>query len=398
MKRFRLYRQLCSALPLALTLMAPGHTFAEDVPYLRNGRAGFVVSDFTYAFAKDAAVTGACPAGMSKNIVEIYARTAAGRQHKGESKADYGARLQREAWALGTSADGRNFCMHPEAAAPDPYYQTVKGNGLEALGIDLDGTVSSNDFSNGRGDGGIDNQFYRVVGCNRSYQSSGLSNGFAIEMLSGSWGILISLDHVDDLQNDDDVDVGLYANADPIDVDANRKPLAYATYAMDRDPRFRATTKGKIRNGVLTTEPVDVRFHNIVNSLRLERPLQDARIQATLSADGTISGYLAGYTPVEAMYDLQFGFRNGKDGSGKPALQLASKSANGAAFVLGYTCQGAYQALLRYADGHPDPESGRYTSISTQYHFKAIPAFVVDVETHSRNADLAAGRAPEHGN
>jgi hypothetical protein len=58
--------------------------------------------------------------------------------------------------------------------------------------------------------------------------------------------------------------------------------------------------------------------------------------------------------------------------------RLRSGSANGAAFVLGHTCHGAYQALLANADGHLDPETGANTSISTQYHIKAVPAFVVD--------------------
>lgn len=95
-----------------------------------------------------------------------------------------------------------------------------------------------------------------------------------------------------------------------------------------------------------------------------------------------MEGYLAGYTPVEEMYDFQSGFRNGKDGKGELAsLRLRVGSANGAARVLGYTCPGVYHSLHKYADGHPDPQTGRCTSISTQYRIKAIPAFVVDVAT-----------------
>ena len=40
------------------------------------------------------------------------------------------------------------------------------------------------------GERGIDNQFFRVVGCSNSYQSTGQSNGYVIEMYTGSWGIL----------------------------------------------------------------------------------------------------------------------------------------------------------------------------------------------------------------
>jgi hypothetical protein len=132
-----------------------------------------------------------------------------------------------------------------------------------------------------------------------------------------------------------------------------------------------------------------VRFHWIVNSLRMERPLRHARLRVTLSEEGVLNGFLAGYTPVEAMYDIQYGYRSGKNGAGQLApLPLRLGTANGAARVLGHTCQGAYFALYQYADGDPDPQTGRSTSISTQYRITAIPAFVVDVATESANAKL----------
>jgi hypothetical protein len=245
------------------------------------------------------------------------------------------------------------------------------------------------DFIGMKGEHGIDNQFYRVVGCTHAYQSSGLSNSFATEMLTGSWGIVLTLSGVHDIHNADNVVVGFYANADPIQLSAARVPLPYATYAIDQDPRFRATVHGRIKDGVLTTDPVDVRFHNVVNGMHLERPLKHAVLQAALSEDGTLDGYLVGYTPVDEMYDLQFGFRNGKNGAGVLSpLPLRMLSANGAARVLGYTCQGAYYALHQNADGDPNPQTGMCTSISTQYRIKAIPAFVVDVPTHGANEAL----------
>lgn len=359
------------------------------VLFVRGHTAGFVVSDIKYALAPDAKETGACPLGMSRSPEEIYAMTPQGRRHKGESDKHYAARLREGAHAISTAPNGQNLCMHPEAGKPDPYFRTVRSSDIPVYGIDLDGKVSSGDFPGIDGQKGVDNQFYRVVGCTRSYQSSGQANGFAIEMLTGSWGILLTLSDVDDIHNDDYVKVGIYASADPIRLSPTRVPLSYATYAMDQDPRFRATTTGRIKDGVLTTKPVDVRFHYVLNSMRLDRVLKAARIRATLSKDGVLEGYLAGYTPVAAMYNLQYGFRNGRTGSGKLApLALRSGSANGAARVLEYTCNGAYYALRRYADGNPDPATGRYTSISTQYRFKAIPAFVVDVKTESVNAKL----------
>jgi hypothetical protein len=109
----------------------------------------------------------------------------------------------------------------------------------------------------------------------------------------------------------------------------------------------------------------------------------------TFTPDGGLEGILAGYTPTEEMYDLQYGFRNGQDAAGNPAnTRLISGSANGQARVLDHTCQGAYYAMKQLADGDRDPKTGQCTSISTQYRIKAIPAFVVDTATHSVNEVL----------
>jgi hypothetical protein len=131
--------------------------------------------------------------------------------------------------------------------------------------------------------------------------------------------------------------------------------------------------------------------------MHLERPLKHARLQVTVSSDGLLSGYLAGYAPIQAVYDMQYGYRTGKNGAGELSpLPLRLLTGNGAARVLGYTCQGAYYALQQYADGDLDPKTGRYTSISTQYRINAIPAFVVDVATQSANDKLEKAKSHAH--
>ena len=400
-------RWAAASLTLAALLAATPQAQAQ-APFVHKGEAGFVVADIRYALGDDAEKTGACPNGMSLDVEQIFAQSAQGKRRRGETDAAYAERLQTGAQAVSTAPSGENLCMSPQLAGPDPFFRTVSAPGIPADGIDLDGVDSRsgdapppgscphNDLPGLQGAHGVDNQFFRAVGCSRSFQSNGQSNGFAIEMLTGAWGILLRLSGVDDIRNDDDVEVGLYANADPIQLSPNRAPLEYATYAMDQDPRFRAKTHGRIKDGVLTTDPVDVRFRHVTNSLRLERVLRDARLQMTLSGDGVLEGYLAGYAPVEAMYDQQFGFRNGKDGAGKPGNpRLILGTANGAARVLGYSCPGIYHALQQYADGHRDPASGQCTSISTQYRLKAIPAFVVDVATQSVNSKLKEKANPD---
>ena len=395
-----------------LAVMAGGVPVAAgaEASFVHNREAGFVVAYIEYGLSKAAKETGACPNGMTQGSEVLHNMFSGVAGQNQNSAAGSGAAPQRPP---ATEAEFRQTfqrvmegpigqaCSNPAAAGPDPNFRTVTGKNVPVEGIDLDGQVSHangkpapntcahDDFDGFHGEHGIDNQLFRAVGCSNSFQPGASSRGWYVEMLTGAWGILITLKGVDDIRNDPDVEVGFYANADPIQLSPSREPLWNATYAMTQDPRFRAVTHGRIVDGVLTTDPVDLRWWKITNSIWLERPLQDARMRLTLSPEGMLEGNLAGYTPVEALYDFQYGYRSGTDGTGKPApAMLRSVSAIGAAATLGHTCNGAYHALLAMADGHRDPATGKCTAISTQYIIKAIPAFVVDTATKSSNASL----------
>jgi hypothetical protein len=368
---------------------------------VRNGEAGFIVTEIAYVMGPDAKHSGACPAGMTGGLrakMAAFKVTPAGAQREGEAPAAYEKRLEN---TLSMARDGRNLCMHPELGSPDPGWRMVSGPDLRIDGVDLDGrdsrlrarpapgTCGHRDFRGTSGEAGIDNQFYRVVGCTTGFQSTGQANSWQIEMKTGSWGILMSVKGIEDIRNDPEVQVGIYASADPIQLSPARSPLAFATYAMDRDPRYRATTRGRIVDGVLTIDPVDVRVHNVVASYFSDRILRDARLRLTFTPDGGMEGFLAGYTPVDNMFDLQFGARSAKTATGQLAPEARRISTSvGRAGALGHTCDGAYFALKQAADGHPDA-SGSCTSISTQYRIKVAPAFVVDAKTQSVNAPLA---------
>lgn len=379
-------------------LSASAPSEAETGSFVRHGEAGFVFTKLAYALGPDAGESSACPEGLSQNVTEIFGASAEGQRRPGEGDGEYSKRLDVGGQRISVNADGQNYCVHPELAPKDTHFRTLDSLSVRADGLDLDGTASTGasaakrrlaDFTGLDGKRGVDNQFYRAVGCSRSFRSDGLSNSFGTEMYTGSWGILLRLRGVDDLENDDHVEVGIYANADPMQLSPTRKALEYATYAMEQTERFRASTTGRIHHGMLTTDPFDMRFYTVVNSMVVDRPIRDARVSATLSKDGVLKGYLAGFVPIEKLYDYQFGFRDAKTASGKPApMGLRLGSANGAARVLGYTCQGMYQALQRFADAYPDPRTGKFTAISTQYTFEARPAFVVDVETKSANEKL----------
>jgi hypothetical protein len=379
-----------------------GLVHGADAPSsaFENGQAGFVVSHIAYALSKDASETGACPDGITTGYSTAGDVYVNGPDSPPIPEATQPATLERTLRAV-RIPNKQNYCQNPELAKPDPNWHTVRGKDIPAEGIDLDGqdsrangkpspgTCAHDDFRGPNGERGVDNQFFRAVGCTKTFQSTGQANTFEIEMYTGAWGILLTLKGVNDLRNSKDVEVGIYASADPLQLSPTRQALPNATYAMDQDPRFRAIAHGRIVNGVLTTDPVDVRFHWIVNGIYLERPLQDARLYATFTSEGGLEGYLGGYTSVENMYDFQFAFRNGKDKEGKSSpVILRSISSIGFAITAEETCQGVYYALKRNADGHRDPKTGQCTSISTQYRIKAIPAFVVDTATKSVNDPL----------
>jgi len=386
-----------------LAVLAPSLTpqaAPEQSSRIQDGKLGFIVSDISYGLsnAKDAAAM--CPKGLSLGPRDLFAATPEGKRRAEESDTDYTKRLAAGGNAFMTAPNGQNLCMNPEAGKPDPSLHAVSGD-VPAYGIDLDGqdsrakgraasgTCAHDDFRGIDGERGIDNQFFRAVGCTNTLAPGGQANDFGTQMAVGEWGILIALENVQDARNDNDIVVRLYANNDPMEVSANHEPLPNATYAVDPDPRYQATSRGRIVNGVLTSDPVDVRFHWVVNGIHLDRPLQDARLRVTVKADGSMEGILAGYSPVEEIYDTVFGFRTGRDGKGELAsLRARQGSSSGYAFTARHTCNGVYYALKQMADGHRDAKTGECTSISTQYRVKAIPAFVVNAKTQSQNQDL----------
>ncbi len=349
---------------------------SESGLLVRNGELGLVVTSLKYGLARSATATQTCPNGLSRNFRENYEKKHPPKDAPaaGKSENAYGQRLFYEAMK---APDGSNLCLKPELA-PDPTARTVVRRDIQAYGIDLDGresraggaaasgTCAHDDFQDAKGRANVDNQFYRVVGCTRGFMPGGLGERMDSEMLEGAWTIVIALKGVDNVTNDPQVEVGISAGADPIQLSAGGNALPYATYAMDSDPKFRSVTKGRIVNGILYSNPVNVRFHSTANGKQFERSLNGARLRLPLDSTKMAEGYLSGYASIADVYknDVAFG--------GSTFI------AGAAADALGYTCNGMYAGLMRYADGDRDPRTGRCTSISTQYLITVAPAFVVD--------------------
>lgn len=383
----------CAVGVFAITQLATEAEGQNNV--IQNGEAGFVMYQFG-----NAGVVGeqVCPNGRSLGYRQQFEQSEEGQRREGESDADFAARLQAGGMALGMRGDV-NTCADPTVAGPDPHYHTMSDTSAGGYGIDLDGQNSTrnsrapagmcaqDDFRGADGRRGVDNQYARLTACTGQPtvypenhtgwlppepQAAGQENS----MLEGSWGVLIALRGVDNLENDPEVEVGIYANNDPIQLNPTRdRAVPNATYAPDQDPRYRSVTRGRIVNGVLTTEPVDVVFQFGGGGQARDRVINRAVIEARFLSNGEIEGVLGGWWPVEQLYQFQYAF------GGSP-FAFAVGSA------IGRTCHGAYHAMYEMADGDYDPETGRCTSLSTQYVFRGVPAFIADVETRSLNDDL----------
>jgi len=177
-------------------------------------------------------------------------------------------------------------------------------------------------------------------------------------MISARAPTLIELRGVDNVQNDADVTVTVYAAADALTRDGRGDVLKSATFTIDPDPRLRSTTRGRIENGVLTTEPFDIILNYKEQIIDAPREIRGARIRATLNADGSINGGFYGYYTLDSYY--------------QSIEQMTMNGAN----LSGLSCPGVRQAIDKLADGYRDPKMGRYTAISSAYGFKGVRAFV----------------------
>ena len=275
-----------------------------------------------------------------------------------------------------------NDCGDP-AAHEVPQLFTLEGPG-PIPGLDLDAATSSvavqghcahDDFLGPGGETGIDNQVWRVVGCIRGFQQGDLIESTAVAAIKdGSRTILMEVTGVDDVRNDPDVTVRLFSSTDPAPKDAAGAILAGGSLFVHENPRFHSPpAAGSIVDGVLTTEPIDLRLHLKIQTINSEYHFRASRLRLELLPDGSAKGVFAAYWDVASFYDINGGHF----------------LARAASHFLGFNCSALYSAAHRMADGHPDPETGACTSLSGAHEVEAVPAFVIHPET------VASARAPQ---
>lgn len=243
-----------------------------------------------------------------------------------------------------------------------PYYEV---EGKAGRGMNLDGKVDDNDYIDvDTGEKGIDNQIFRTVGCTYNYRA-GQTSTLTPQWRRATYNIfVIELTEVDDLQNDDSVVVTTYRGKDRLITDATgNEYLPGGSQTLDTrwGKRYIQSFKGKIKDGVLTTEAKDL----IMPAASVYAPrdgapdiiYKDMRFQLNLT-DTQANGYMGGYADVWTWYYHSHKTRDSRHqaygGTAGPTL---------------------YRSLMKNADAYPD-ESGQNTAISTALDVKFVHVFV----------------------
>lgn len=360
--RFPIYKARLVIATSALALFGAANASADEIDVsspIRNRTIGYVMtSDHWAVYATPD--KSECPKGINAGPRELFYAwfpDSAGKRKQVETE------LKEETYI---------WWPDLEAPGPMPIYEAVSKT---APGLNLDGKVGPNDYVSPSGEAGIDNQFYHAVGCIGDYRPDGsfyvLQNNYLRQRLYMRF--LIELTDVDDLINDDDVTVTTYRGTQPIVADATGNDfLPYSSQKIDMrfGKKFITRTHGKIKNGVLTTEPADQNFpYNFSFDDRGVSTLRGSQLKLNLLPDKA-TGLWGGYL------DIQGWFRSLNGAMGTHSLSYGQQ----------FTPM-TYHSMLKWADGYPDPKTGKNTAISAAKEVVFRQAFIMHPDKAVSSSD-----------
>ncbi len=359
-ERSKVSHLLLGALTFA-ALTSGGSAVAQA---LQDGRIGYVMTERRWAVYETPDGKVECPKGFNLGPREQF--EVLFPKDKGKVYTEMESRLMRE---------GRAFHItNPQD--PFPFYEA---QGPISYGLNLDGKIGPNDYQGPEGEKGIDNQLYRAIGCIAAYRMGGVVSFFdTVDMYRNGYNRwLIELTGVDDLVNDDDVTVTTYRGLNDLYRDGTGAAFAPGS-TQDVDARwgqsFVSRFKGKIVDGVLTTEPIDsVKWPNsqpgVFSGYYIMR---GPRFRLDINQD-TAKGILAGYVDIES-YSHQLNTNWATHHQSYGQLSAAS----------------LHRALRRLADGYPDPKTGANTAISSAIELQFVQAYLV----HPQKKTVVASKTP----
>ena len=361
---------------LPITFAALAVVPAQAAPWVR----GFVISNYepaSYYGAKIGTTEPGsdCPKGANPDnnydvILQTPFRSAAEAHQLNRPVSETG---RDPISVMNDALSHRGFRADVETyinpfGAPDPGFQQVTGKIAE--GFDLDNNPRTGGFTSPDGRKGIDNAFYRVMGCTLSYRGAAyrgyLTNRGNDKMQDGLYTMVVRISGNQDPRNDRDAKVEIGYSPDALVKDATGGVTSDYSFRLAKSAQYTAL-KATIRNGVVETQIVP-ELHMPAfawyETNRGEMILYKGRMRLTMLPDGGVSALLGGYRDYRDIY--------AKDTFNVPSGGQSRESTY-------YQNQiGFYYALKRNADGMPDPKTGQNVGISAAYRFLARPAFVVD--------------------
>ncbi len=329
---------------VALTVTA---VVAQEAPADRS--IAYAMTNYQWEIYQTPGNKGECPSGFNDGPREQFARLF---PEDGTKRKLVDTQLMRE-----------NEIWRPDTS-PDvlPFKEAV---GTISYGMNLDGEISTDDFTNPEGEKGVDNQLYRAVGCIANFNGVG---GTLVQFTNQNLQkhlynrVVMELTDVDRLVNDERVTVTTYRGREPLMTNATGQgflPGGTQTVDVKFGKSLIHTFQGKIVDGVLLTDPgeftwpasggfEDTALHKM-RGLRMRLSLTSQRAE----------GMLAGYTDIEAFHRMHNKVRS---------THLQSYGQQAAASL--------YKAMHRLADGFPDPATGKNTSISAAINAKFVQVYL----------------------
>jgi len=354
---------------VAAATFSAGVARAEEPAGVKNRTIGYVLTDYDFATYQTPDGKAECPDGYNDGPRERFERFFPKDGAKGPLT---GAQIAREGAIWGPTMEDEPFAFK--------YAQSKV-----AIGLNLDGKTGPNDFVSPDGEKGIDNQLYRALGCvvNRRAPGGSLTVFVTTFMQRYNYNrVLLEITDVDSLVNDDDVTLTTYRGRDGLMIDAAGQFLPGGSNRADHKwgKKFIASFKGRIKDGVLTTDPIPNWYMPAKYTFQdvTTRWFRDARFRLNLTPDRA-SGLLAGYTDVENWY----------------RQIIRSLSTHHLSYGEEYAPP-LYRALNTLADAYPD-ERGRNTAISAALEMNFVRVYVTHPERPVASNDTVSPAAREAG-
>jgi predicted lipoprotein with Yx(FWY)xxD motif len=376
----RLFRSVLAAFAL-FSAVSGDIAHAQTQP---PASMGFVVTSFFTAI-HESKTLDECPAGLAATNDQIWWRSLAPKDRVAPT---HDGDLEPAARARASSLrgpHGEDVCWNP-TSVQDPPLRTVQGR--LSYGINLDGTSDGHQTANSCGhekftgpdnEPGIDNQLYRVLGCIHGWRADGyIETNANSDRLNNSRGtMMIEVTGTHGLPLDGNVTVGLYKAADSLPKDSKGGILPYASYRIDDIPIYGATLHGTVKDGLLVTEPTDVRIPYFGNNQETNFLIRGMRLRLRIDpVTGTAAGLVAGYQDVDNLWDY----------IRKAGFLMATGH---------FDCPAVYQAMHQLADGYRNAQTGECTALSAAYRIEAVPAFIIHPDSRTLVPDSTSAALSE---